>query len=471
MSDLRPASIVGLVSAFLLVACGGQEDHCADITVSDPRQADLACLARFIETEQSWPDGARRQAEERLAVLESEAADLDEASFYVRSAAIVALADNGHTAISKSAVRSSFGLLPIRTYWFEDGLFVVRATREHQDLLGTRVLEIAGRTPDALMAIMKAYYGGPDEDFRVYGHSTWFLSPPLLHAVGLTRSAHSVPLVVQTPSGDRVDVELATWASSEPAPGGYPWRQVHPDPVTGEGDGWVSWLGEAGTRSAWAFDDTEQIFRYRFLEAPGVAHVQFRANTDAGDVKIADFLRTLEQHLEADRPRHIVWDQRLNSGGDLTRTADFALQLHEYLPEEGHVYVLTSNATFSAGIYSAFLPEWANDGRTTVVGTRVGDRERFWAESDGPMTLPGSGWRIYYSLQLHDLGKGCFDLPICHIRHLDRSRWDVAVGSFDPDQRIPERSVDFLAGRDAVVEWVLSEIGSGVPSPLASSQP
>lgn len=421
----------------------------------EPRRADLICVERWIELEQSWPAGAQAEARTKLEALEPVAESLADVDFYVRVASIVALAQNGHTSLARAPIYERFGLLAIRAYWFDDGLFVVRAAADQQRLLGARILEIAGQTPDVLMSRMKSYYGGTDEDFRMYGLTAWFLAPALLHAAGLTPSPSSVTLRLEMANGSAETVDLEIYPTSGEHPVARAWRQLHPEVLEEETEPWVTWLGK-GHPLPWAFDEVDDLFRYRFLPDHGVAHVQFRINTD-GPSKIKAFLKRLERKFRVDRPRHIIWDQRQNSGGDLTRTADFALELHAHLPEDGRVYVLTSHATFSAGIYTAFFPEWADDERTRVVGTRVGDSEQFWAESFEPVVLPETGWRIYYSLEKHDLAKGCHD-ESCHIK---RDRWQVTVGSFEPEVEIPERSTDLLGGRDAAVEWVLADLRNG----------
>ena len=75
---------------------------------------------------------------------------------------------------------------------------------------------------------------------------------------------------------------------------------------------------------------------------------------------------------------------------------------------EGKVYVITGNGTFSAGIYTSFYPKAADPERTLIVGEPVGDRTRFWAETNSPFRLRDSGYHIGYALQLHDLAESLF---------------------------------------------------------------
>ena len=91
------------------------------------------------------------------------------------------------------------------------------------------------------------------------------------------------------------------------------------------------------------------------LESGAVAYIQLRANIGPADNSVQDFVAEARQRLERDRPHSIILDNRHNRGGDLTRTANFALALPSLASPEGRVYVITGSGTFSAGIYTSFL--------------------------------------------------------------------------------------------------------------------
>ncbi len=147
-----------------------------------------------------------------------------------------------------------------------------------------------------------------------------------------------------------------------------------------------------------------------------------------------------------------------NPGGDLGRTADFALALPSLAHADGTVYVITDSATFSAGIYTSFYPKAADAARTIIVGEHVGDRPRFWAETGSPFRLPDSGYGIGYALQMHDLADGCHEPDICHLsRGSFKPHWNIAVGSLEPDWPVPTRFADFAAGRDRPLERILEQ--------------
>ncbi|MEM8995436.1 MAG: hypothetical protein AAGF23_11675 [Acidobacteriota bacterium] len=455
---MRPVLFV-LFSSLLPLAPTAAAPLCEDIVSEVPRQGDLECVERWIDVEKSWPTGAKQEARARLEKLRQDAGTSTFAEYYLGLAELIALADNAHTGLSLAAVRKEFGLLPIRTFFFHDGLFIVRATTGHRELVGAQVLSMGGQSPERLMEIMGKYSGGPVEYFKSYPHSVFFSAPALLHAAGVIESPDRLSLDLQMADGERRTVELGVYAG-EKQPASYPWRSLHPEPLEGEEDDWVSWPTVSDAQLPWALQEPTRTFRYRHLPDLRLAHIQFRANASTDDEDIEDFLENLERRLKADRPRYLLWDQRWNAGGDLSKTADFSRRLHDWLPKDGLVYVATSQATFSAGLYTAFFPEWADDGRTVVVGSRAGDRERFWSESRDPILLPQSSWRIYYSTAMHDLAEGCDDRARCHLR---KKRWKVAVGSFAPDVDIPLASEHIPAGRDAVYEHVVAAIQGDAP--------
>ena len=146
-------------------------------------------------------------------------------------------------------------------------------------------------------------------------------------------------------------------------------------------------------------------------------------------------------------------------GGDLGLAADFALALPSLAKPDGRVYVITGSATFSAGIYTSFYPESADAERTIIVGELVGDRARIWSETGAPFRLPDSGYQLGYALKMHDPGAGCHDRDKCHLaRGSFPARWNIAVGSFEPEWPVPTSFADFEAGRDRPMERILAAV-------------
>ncbi len=418
------------------------------------RADDLKQLRRWMTLDQSFSVEARSAAETLLAEYERDAGEYTDAEFYMAVRRLVGLAENGHSNVSTGPIYRRFGLLPLRTYWFSDGLYVVRARRDHEALLGARITAIDGTPVKELEEILMQYHGGHRGAFRRYAGLPLMLSPPILHAVGLAANPERLALDIVGADGEPAATTVAMQAA--PVSAGYvpPWVLLLPIQLRGEDEGWLT-VRDRDAPLPLYFREGAERFRYHRLERD-VAYIQLRANIGVDGNRLKDFTKEVKEQLEHSPPRAIILDNRQNGGGDLTRSADFALELPELVQDGGKVYVLTDQATFSAGIYTSFFPKAANAERTVIVGEHVGDFTRFWAEAPDGVQLPDIGTRIGYATQMHDIGIGCDDRTICHLAR--RGKWNIAVGSLDPDISVPTTFADFAVGFDPVLERALHEI-------------
>ena len=223
-------------------------------------------------------------------------------------------------------------------------------------------------------------------------------------------------------------------------------RWLYPDALDADAGAWRHAL--ARDRAPWAFQEVTRVFRIRNAPELNAVVVQLRANHDASGAPIADFLRTALDEIRRVKPANIVLDMRLNGGGDLNNTRDFAQTLPALVP--GKVFVLTSPWTFSAAISTVGYLKQAGGGKVTIVGEMVGDRLEFWAEGRF-LRLPYSSAGMSYSTQRHDYKTGCRPYKDCHGSVV---RFPISVNSLAPDIEAPLTIDSFLAGRDPGMEAI-----------------
>ena len=156
------------------------------------RVADLEQLSWWVSMEHSFSDSLWREAQAAITGHQADSALFTDAEFYMEVRRIVALAENGHTNVSTSAIHDTFGLLPLRAYWFSDGPYIVRAQDLHRDLLGARVDAINGTPITDLETRLMDYHGGNREFFQRYSAPLLMFSPPLMHAIGVSDNPEAV---------------------------------------------------------------------------------------------------------------------------------------------------------------------------------------------------------------------------------------------------------------------------------------
>lgn len=438
------------VAALLVLACAASGGD-AQAAHADPaaRHADVeAFRLRFLDVDRSYSAAHRAEAVRRLAQLDSEAARLSAAAFELELARIVALADNGHTNAAATLRARRYSRVRIRFVPLGTSFFVLRADTVNADLLGAHVVAIDGHPIGEVRDSAHTLFGGTPT-FRDRQVPLFIESPEQMQVLGMASSATAATYRFVLLDGRTLERRLEADPPGTSEPFG-PSRWLYPA-VPDDHRTWRS-LG-VPERMPWAFQEPMRIFRMRAAPEIDGMVIQLRANRTTAGEAIDEFLRHATDEIRRARPTNLVLDMRLNGGGDLNTTRDFAESLPSLVP--GRIVVLTSPWTFSAAISTTGYLKQAGGERVTIVGEMVGDRLEFWAEGR-PMTLPNSGFTASVATERHDYRTGCKPFPDCHgsvVRH------PISVASLAPDIEAPMTIEAYVAGRDPGMEAVARALG------------
>ncbi|MBV8976364.1 MAG: hypothetical protein JO261_15765 [Alphaproteobacteria bacterium] len=416
----------------------------------DPLEAqrqDLDYFVKLIDLDRAYAPGTRAEAHRRLEALAKSNTVLDRAHLRVTLASIAALADNGHTSLY-SRKPSRAVVLPLRLAAFSDGIYVMRAMKDNADLLGARVTAIDGRPIDEVLAKLARVRGGT-QAWRLNYARLVLNSSEFLHGLDVAPATDRSTWTFRTRSGATVTRDLVGSQPAYEAPFPDLWRWESPDPVKGDRTPWLSFRPEGWTAPI-ALQDPDSNFRRVRLKNSCVMLIQLRANEGDG---IGQFLADTEADLAANKPCAIIFDNRANGGGDYTNTAGFAGRLASHVAPGGHIYLLTSVDTFSAGITTTvFIKQAAAPGQVVILGEPVGDRLTFWAEGGGGC-LPNAPFCFHYATGLHDYAHPCRDWDKCYwVNWVFPAHTDTLA----PRETLTKSFADWQAGRDPVFDRALA---------------
>jgi hypothetical protein len=403
-----------------------------------------ALTTRFIALDRSFSPAERALFLERLAETRARLPDLHDDEVVVRMASAIALGGNAHTRLYILRNATELRRLPVRLWWFGDGLYVVRAAPEHAGLLGCRVDEIGGTAArHARDRVAPLFAGNPSwTDYKsVYS----LTSPEVLHGVGILASPDSVPIRVSGCGAEterpivlrplplvRRDHAVEAWWDLSPR---------HP----GTDSTWVQALETSDSLPLYLRNPTLNYW-FEYLPDEGVLYFQYNRAQDAAAERTADFATRLLAALAEHRPRAFVMDVRFNTGGNFTLAADLIEKLEERtrgIPR----YIITGRATFSAGITQ--VAAWRQAGEVTIVGEPVGDDLDMWSEG-GNVRLPNSGIKAHFANGAHRYSPApCPPDTYCH---------DLSVSSVAPDVPVPMRWGAYVRGRDAALEAIFARL-------------
>ncbi len=443
----------------LFAAVGGisdaraQTDPAHHALTVEQLEADLAAFrTQFLEVDKAYSADARAHAEARLRELEANLGRISAAQFELTLAQVVALADNGHTAAFAGPRSRRFNRVPIRLTPFERDFLVLRATEAHADLLGARIVSVAGIPIAEIRDSARTLSGGVSA-WRDRNAHYLIESPEQMHAMGLLEEADGALYEFETMDQRRVERRF----DAEPA---------NPDRVRAGASRWLSpvlFPQERGSWRAlldpghvpWSLQDVNELFRSRDVPELDATVVELRRNNSSPERQIGIALRELTDSIEARGRQHLILDMRLNGGGDLNTTRNFMKSLPDLVA--GRIFVLMSPWTFSAAISSIGYLEQAAPDRVTLIGEGPGDRLEFFSEG-GIVTLPNTGAMILNATERHDYRTGCVGKPDCHGPVV---RNPIAVPTLSPDIDAPWTFDAYAAGRDPGMEAVAAVLRSG----------
>jgi len=422
----------------------------------EARLRDIEYLAKLVEYDRSFDETERSQFEALIASSKQEAASMSLADLYMFSRKATALADNGHTGTSIWHIRRDFNSVGARYFYFKDGLYVVRALAEHEQLIGGRVIEIDGQPIETIFTALDVYSGGTAIWRQLINSVILLESPELLHAAGLVDSPERYILTVVDQSGATLQAELD--AQLPQAPENIPFprntRTLDAEGWPVEGDEWVRSLqGISADEVPLYLRQTDQLYMWTPLQNDG-GYVRIQATVNARDQSMGAFFDENLKPLPDGSLRYLVVDLRENDGGNFTLFVDVSKWLPDKVADDGHLYILVGPQTFSAGIDSIGLLKYYGGEKTVIVGAPMGGREQYWANYGLDFILPNSGFKVSYATGYQDWENGCEDHPYCFTQFLKHG---VAVGSLAPNHIIEPTYADYAAGRDVVMEWVYEQ--------------
>jgi hypothetical protein len=402
-----------------------------------------ALLTRFLPADRSFTPAERAKFAEALDDTRNNLANLNDTQVTTRIAAAIALANNAHTRLYLLRNRTEMRRLPVRLWWFEDGLYVLRSTAEYQNLLGCRIDAIEGVSArHARDRVGHLFAGNPS--WRDYKSVYALTSPETLHGVGISPGVGPVKFSVSgcAASGSAIVAPLPLDKSDKPVEA---WWDLSPSFNVAE-PGWRHVL-EAGRVPLPLYLRNMDNYRFEYLPEKRLLYFQYNRSQDMPGTDTVAFGRQLIAELAHRKPAVFVLDLRFNTGGNLHLADELMKDLIERTKGMRR-YVITGRATFSAGIANAVT--WREAGNVTFVGEPVGDELEMWAEG-GNIILPNSGLYAHFANGLHSYSPGpCPRSITC----LDRN-----VEELGPDIPVHMNWSDYQSGRDPALEQIIREIG------------
>jgi hypothetical protein len=266
--------------------------------------------------------------EERYRDLRSAVPKLRDEQIYVGMSRLLATLNQGHTNLWPflPATRMALGVLPIQTYIFPEGVFIVGATATHQDLIGAQLLSIEATPVEEALQRIRSIHPN-DSGMEILWLGPMFLSlVQELNGLDIAPRTDQVAIAARTPSG--VDVS----------------RTMTPTPTFGP----AKLPAPPGTPPL-AFRHLDKMHWMQPLPDVSALYVQVNQVLDDRDETLEAFGVRLRSVLKDPPVRNVILDLRNNNGGNTFFYVELARTLIGFSQEiDRHLYALVGRGTYSA---------------------------------------------------------------------------------------------------------------------------
>jgi tetratricopeptide (TPR) repeat protein len=307
----------------------------------------------------------------------------------VEMARIVAMVGDGHTNIAPTRdPKIGFHILPVKLYFFADGLYVRSATTEQSDLLGAKVLNIGNATTaEAYQKVGELI--GRDNEMDIKFFAAFLLTmPEVLHATGLIDDPNEARFVVESAGQTRtVTLKPAGPAAMMPPDTDLSWL---PQP------GWIDVRDTTRVPTPLWLKDPTNKYWFEYLPSARTLYLQVNQIGNKDDESMQVFTNRLLTFIDSSPVERLALDLRLNRGGngEFNRPLLRAIIKANKIDQRGKLFVIIGRSSWSA---AQFLINNLEDYTNAIfVGEPSGGKRNSYGDSRR-ITLPNSGMTVRVS--------------------------------------------------------------------------
>lgn len=344
---LLPKKIRGLFSAFALVLTLSNCLYSQSNLTADKWREDLTFLRQVIETKYSnlFYNVTKEQFESAADALYSSIPNMTENEIRVGFFKLVAMFRIGHTHFALGSRHGDelvpvFNHIPVRFYFYSDGVYISRISAKYKDALGGKVLKIGGMNIDEVLLKMHEVISAENEQYFKNNIQYYLCIPEILHALKITGSDDNVSVTYEK---DKEESEVTLETEKGPLNFGNYELDV---PA-----GWVDAFGDINKSSSVLWMKEPAKFRYyEYMPDTKILYIRHSLVLDAPGETIKQFFDGVFEFADSHEVDKFILDIRLNGGGNnyLNKPIITGIIRARNINRYGHLFVITGKATFSA---------------------------------------------------------------------------------------------------------------------------
>ncbi|MDD2617513.1 MAG: hypothetical protein PHT87_01795 [Bacteroidales bacterium] len=360
-----------------------------------------------------------------LEAIKAQADSISDLAVAIRLNQVIAGMGDSHTNMHYASLVDRKAVLPIQLYWFRDGLYVLRTTKEYSGLLEKKILAVNGVPVQTVIDSLSTLITTDNEA------SVKSKIPSLIPIV---------EVLVYFGFADGLTVEL----QMEDSTGMSSFHKLSPSEVNKE-----NIINVLPDSLPLCYQNQKTFFWDIYQPEQGLYYIQYNvcrsreAEMKYGSPARAATLPSFEEFenrvfetLNRQPVEKLLVDIRFNTDGSSPQGTAFVEKLAPYLNKhpETKLYVVLGRNTFSSAIINAM--DFKRLTEAVFLGESTSGKPNHFGEVKS-LQLPTSGILVNYST-----------------KYFTRTKEDLKT--LEPDVWLEPTFRDYIRGIDPVYEWVLS---------------
>lgn len=383
--------------------------------------ADLDYLARELPARHCNLFAKYDQArfETALGAIRASAGEAGDLATVLKTQQLIAKLGDSHTMLHFNQLLNRQEILPLGLLWVSDGLYVIRTTAEHKELLGHRLTAVGQAPVETVIDSLSTLFTVDNEAMVKSMVPQLFPSLQLLEYFGFAQHGQAQLTL---------DGEM-TYTLKPFDPQRSEQVAFQPDSLP------------------FAIANQKQLFTDRYFPEEKIYYILYNtcwgreSEAEFGSSEKAAALPSFTEFSEKafgtlqDNPvGKIIFDMRNNGGGNSAQATAFIEKLAGFLEQHPDIktYVIIGRKTFSSAILNTMDFKRLTDA--VVVGEETAGKPNHFGEVRS-FQLPGSKLTVAYSTKYF-------------------RRTDDEADTVTPDVKVEMSFADFTNGVDPVYEWI-----------------
>ncbi len=411
-----------LLQLFIIQACNAQHTNKSDWS-SDLDYISKELPQRHINL---FSTQSKDYYLQQIQKIKTSVPDLSNFEITLRLQQTIAAMGDSHTRVNLGKIIDRNKILPLKLYWFRDGIYILKTTQENEEILGNRIISI-NQTPiktviDSLSTLVTI-----DNRAIVKSYIPELL--PLVQILQYFKFTHSskIELGLEDMYGTNKDYI------------------IEPSPINRKN---IKIVKPASL--ALCYQNQKSFFTDYYQPNDKVYYIQYnKCYSKELDVKynngknadqlpsFKEFENKVFENLKSQQIDKIVFDLRFNRGGNSYQGTVFIEKFSKYLDKhpEKKIFVITGRSTFSSAILNVM--DFKKLTNASIVGEETSGKPNHFGEVRS-FKLPYSGLNVSYST-----------------KYFTRSANNEKT--IKPDISIESDFKDYRNGIDPVYEWIRAQ--------------